>query len=129
MNKLTGLFLILSLILVLTLEVCAQRNAKIELKASIQGISSGDISKELLLTNGYIQCSDQKYNIVYFNFSLLRENGDLIVYNGRGNHFSEAMKAEIKLLNPGSKLVIEEIGAKSSDEKIIKLPSIALVMK
>jgi hypothetical protein len=129
MKKNIPLFLFAGILLVFSIPVNAQIFKKPILKATIAGMSLGEISKELLLDTGLILCSDNKYEIVCFNLSVLHQNGDLIVYNGRGNTFSQSMKAELKELPPGSKLVLEEISAKSVQDKIVKLPSIVLSIK
>jgi hypothetical protein len=39
------------------------------------------------------------------------------------------MKAEIKAVEPGTKLVLEDIGARSAENKFIELSAIVLVVK
>jgi len=129
MKKAIHLFTVICLLLVFNLPGSAQRSGKSVLKASIANISSGIISKDIILNSGLINCSDKKYEVIYFSLSVLHRNGDLVVYNGRGNTLSEAMKAEIRALEPGSKLVLEDIGAKSAEDKFITLPSIVLLLK
>ncbi|MEI6062010.1 MAG: hypothetical protein WCR72_15010 [Bacteroidota bacterium] len=129
MNKSILFTAIAGILLIYNLSLFAQKTVKPGLKATISGVSYGDISKELLLNPGAILCSNEKYQVIYYNLSVLRKNGDLVVYNGRGSILSESMKAEIRLLEAGSKLIIEEIGAKSDLDKIIKLPAIEVVIK
>ncbi len=129
MNKYLCQIALTGFILLFNLPLNAQKGGKTELKATISSISSGDMSKEILLETGLIECSNTSYEIVYFNFSILRENGDLIAYYGRGNTLTESMKAEIKSLKPGTKVVFDEIGAKSGVNKTIKLPAIVLILK
>jgi len=97
--------------------------------ATVAGITIGELSTETLLNNVVILCSDSRYEVKYYSVAILRENGDLVMYNGNGNTLSESMKAEIKMLKPGSKIVIEEISAVSSDEKQLSLPTIELKIK
>lgn len=120
---------ILSILLLIYFPLIAQKASKSGLFVSIAGISKGEIDKSLLLSEKPFLCSDQKNEIVYFSLSVFRKNGDLVVYNGRGNTLSESMKAEIQALDTGSKLVIEDIGAKTPEDKFIELPSIVLVLK
>jgi hypothetical protein len=129
MKKFLPYIAILSVLMFVYVPLNAQKASKYELFASIAGFSRGEISKTLLLGEKPILCSDQKIEIVYFSLSVFRKNGDLIVYNGSGNTLSESMKIEIQALEPGSKLVIEDIGAKTPDDKIIKLPAIVLILK
>jgi hypothetical protein len=129
MKKYIQLLLFLYLAVVFSIPVSAQKTEKFGLSALIEGMSKGEIYKELLLSGRPIVCSDPKIDIVYFSLSVFHKNGDLIVFNGQGNLLSESMKAEIRLLEGGSKLIIQDIGAKTPDDKIIHLPSIHLVVK
>lgn len=127
--KTTIYFLVFTVfLLVFSTNTVGQKNNKSDIKASIAGLSSGEISKTVLINSNLIECSDKNYEILYYSLSILRKNGDIIVYNGSGNALNESMKAEFKQLEPGSKFVIEDIGAKSSDEKLIKLPPIVLTI-
>ena len=128
MKKSIMLFTITGMLIVFNLASTAQKIGKPVLKATIAGISKGDISKEILLNSRHIQCSDPQYEIIFYSLSLVKK-GDIIVFKGKGNTLSESMKAEIKELEPGNKLIIEEIGAKSAGEKFIKLPDISLLLK
>jgi hypothetical protein len=116
-------------VLIISASVDAQRTEKFALRAAIEGISKGEIYKEKLLSGNPILCSDPSIEIIYFSLSVFHKNGDLVVYNGQGNMLSEAMKAEIRSLETGSKLLIEDIGARTPGGKMIHLPSIQLVMK
>jgi len=107
----------------------AQKFKKSTPFATVAGITIGELSIETLLNNVVILCSDSRYEVKYYSVAILRENGDLVMYNGNGNTLSESMKAEIKMLKPGSKIVIEEISAVSSDEKQLSLPTIELKIK
>ena len=120
---------IVAIILSVSFTAIAQKQAKPELTATIAGLNKGEITKDFILNDGIIQCSDQKYEVIYFNLSALLKNGDIIVYYGKENALTESMKQVIKNMEPGSKLVIEDIGARSEDEKVIKLPDIVLTLK
>jgi hypothetical protein len=128
MKKTSILFALLCLITGYNFTATAQRGTKTELKATLAGISKGDISKDLLLSIAQIECSDPSYTVVYFTLSIMKSD-DLIVYSGMGNTLTESMKVLIKGIEPGSKLALDEIGAKSTDEKIIKLPAIILTLR
>lgn len=129
MKKLVFIIAIAGIMLVSVLSAHAQLFSKSEFKATVAGVSSGEILKEKLLYTATIECSDLTYEIIHFNLSVLRKNGDLVVYAGRGNSLSESMKAEIKALEPGTKLVLEDIGARSAENKFIELSAIVLVVK
>ncbi len=129
MKKLVFIIAIAGIMLVSVSSAHAQLFSKSEVKASVAGISKGEITKEKLLNSATIECSDLTYEIIYFNLSVLRKNGDLVVYAGRGNSLSESMKAEIKALEPGTKLVLEDIGARSAENKFIELTAIVLDVK
>ena len=129
MKKYLPYIAILSVLMFEYMPLNAQKASKYELFASIAGFSRGEISKTLLLGEKQLLCSDQKNEIVYFSLSVFRKNGDLVVYNGSGNTLTESMKTEIQALESGSKLVIEDIGAKTPDNKIIQLPAIVLILK
>jgi hypothetical protein len=109
--------------------VSAQKAEKSGLCALIEGVAKGDIYKDLLLSGKPILCSDPKIDIIYFTLSVFHKNGDLIVFNGQGNMLTESMKAEIRSLEGGSKLIIENIGAKTPGDKIIHLPTVHLVVR
>ena len=128
MNKSILFLIILSIISVANYSTVAQKSGKYTINASIAGISQGEISKSLLLSNGVIKCSDPKAEILYFSLSVFMKNGDLIVYNGEGNVLTESMKMVIDELEKGSKLIIENIAARSIGDKIISLPSIVLIL-
>jgi hypothetical protein len=128
MNKSIHFLIILSIIAVANYSATAQKSGKYTINASIAGISKGEISKSLLLSNGVIKCSDPKAEILYFSLSAFMKNGDLIVYNGEGNVLTESMKIIIDELEKGSKLIIENIAARTTGDKVIQLPSIVLIL-
>ncbi len=129
MNKAILYLIILSFITVANSNASAQKSGKYTLNASIAGITKGEISKSLLLSNGEIQCTDPKAEILYFSLSAFMKNGDLIVYNGEGNTLTESMKKVIDELETGSKLVIDNIAARTAGDKVIQLPSIVLILQ
>ena len=129
MNKAILFLVILSFTTVANFNAAAQKSGKYTISASIAGISKGEISKSLLLSNGVIQCSDPKAEILYFSLSAFMKNGDLIVYNGEGNKLTESMKKVITELEMGSKLVIENIAARATADKVIELPPIVLILQ
>jgi hypothetical protein len=106
----------------------AQKNEKNVFPASVAGISVGDISKDVLLNTGVIECSDPKVVIIGFEMSALK-NGDLVVFKENGNTLTEQMKMLIKNMEIGNKLIFEEITAKTGEDKIIKLNAIILTIK
>jgi len=122
------LFSAICILLLCSFSQKSLRTGKTELKATIAGISSGEISKDVLLETGTILCSDQKFEIIYFSLSVMKEN-DLIVYNGSGNTITDSMKGLIRELETGTKIVIDEIGARSPNDQIIKLPALILILK
>jgi len=128
MKKAILLFVAIGIIIFLCGQVNAQKPGKYEHKALIAGISNGDISKDLLIGNGSIECDNPDFEIIYYNFSFIRKNGDLTVYSGRGHTLTESMKAEIKGLEAGSKVVIDDIGARTKGDKIIQLQPIVLLL-
>jgi len=128
MKKIILLLGIIGIILSMNGQANAQKPGKYEHKARVAGMSNGNIAKELLLGNGTIECDNPEFEIIYYSFSFIRENGDLTVYSGRGNALSESMKAEIKGLEAGSKLVIDDIGARTMGDKIIQLQPIVLLL-
>jgi hypothetical protein len=105
----------------------AQIFGKSALKATIDGISEGLISKDILLKSGIIQCTDNQSEIIYYSLSFMRKN-DLVQFYGSGNTLNESMKNEIKGLESGTKISIEEIGARTAENKIIKLPDLLLIL-
>ena len=128
--KKTILFLIiLCIIVAANNNAVAQKSGKYTINASVAGISNGEISKSLLLSNATIQCSDPKAEILYFSLSAFMKNGDLIVYNGEGNRLTESMKIVIDELEKGSKLIIDNIAARTAGGKVIQLPSIVLILQ
>jgi len=121
-SSITGIMLLLGL------HTFAQNTPKADLKATIAGVAGGEISKNELLNEGLIQCSDLNYEIVSFSLSAVR-NGDLFTLPSIENALTEQMKQLINIMEPGSKLFIEEIVARSADEKTMKLPAIVLTIK
>lgn len=105
----------------------AQIFGKSALKATVDGISEGLISKEILLKSGIIQCTDNQAEIVYYSLSFMRKN-DLVQFYGSGNTLNESMKNAIKGLELGTKIIIEEIGARTAENKTIKLPDLILIL-
>lgn len=106
----------------------AQKSGSSDLKATIAGISGGEISKDLLLKDAELLCSDPKFKVVSFNLSLSRY-GDVIDFSGTGNRLSEEMKEAIKTIKVGSKISIEKIVGKNDSGEEIKLPFIILTLK
>ena len=98
MKKAILFFAVIGIIMFLSGQANGQKPGKYEHKALIAGISKGDISKDLLIGNGSIECDNPDFEIIYYNFSFIRKNGDLTVYSGRGNTLTESMKVEIKSL-------------------------------
>jgi len=129
MNKAILFLIIVSFITAANFNADAQKSGKYAILASIAGISKGEISKALLLSNGKILCTDPKAEILYFSLSAFMKNGDLIVYNSEGNKLTESMKKVITELEMGSKLVIENIAARTAGDKVIQLPSIVLILQ
>jgi hypothetical protein len=128
MKKAILLLVVIGILMFLSGQVNAQKQGKYENKALFAGISSGEITKDLLLGNGIINCDDPEFEVIYYSFSFVRKNGDLTVYSGRGNALTESMKAEIKGLEAGSKIVIDDIGARTTRNKIVQLQPIVLVL-
>ncbi len=129
MKKYICTLVIISAFILFNLSASAQRIGKAELTATIAGISSGDISKMLVLEKGIIQCTNMKYEIVTFSISAILKNSDIIAYYGTGNTLTISMKDMIQKMEPESQLIIENIEAKSSDDKFIRLPDIKLILK
>lgn len=107
----------------------AQVFSRNSMRATIAGVSNGEILKSALLNDSKLFCTNPEFVVQNFNFSVLRENGDLVVYKGIGNALTDTMKNEINSMPAGSKLVIEEIIAVSVDGKSSKLPSVLLIIK
>lgn len=129
MKKQIALFVSIFLLYALNSFSLAQ-DRKIDLFASVGGISSvGDISKDVVLNSGIIDCSDPDFKIISFEMSIQLKNDGVITFKSNGNRFSEQMKSEIKAMEPGYKLVIEEIYVKSVSGKIGKINSIILTIK
>lgn len=121
-------FSVISILLLCSFSQNSLRIGRSDLKSTIAGISKGDISKDILLDTGTILCSDQKIEVIYFSLSVMKQN-DLIVYKGSGNTLTESMKTLIKELETGTKIIIDEIGARSPNDQIIKLPALILTLK
>ena len=128
MKKVLYYTLIATLLFSFEVSLNAQNPVKTGLTASISGVTNGPISMELLLKTGLIQCSDPKSEITGFTLSAQKQD-DLIEFKGTGNTLTVVMKDFIKTLNPGTKLIIENISANSAEEKAIKLPAIILTLK
>lgn len=128
MKNTISLITFLTVFLIFNLNVSAQKIGQTELKAAIAGVSSGEISKDNLLSSANIQCTDTQYEIINFNLSM-KKNSDIVDFYGKGNQISVVMKDLIKEMETGDKLVIEKISAKSQKGVIIDLPAIVLVVK
>ena len=116
------------LTLVFNLPLTARINAGNELSATIAGIGSGDITKEILLKSGEILCSDKKYKVVSFTIKFIK-NKDLIELYGFGNKLNTLMKKVIKGIRPGQQMIVKDINAKDWKGKTVKLPEIELYLK
>jgi hypothetical protein len=128
MKKQIALFASIFLLYALNSFSLAQ-DRKIDLFASVGGISSvGDISKDVVLNSGIIDCSDPEFKILSFVMSVQLKNDEMITFKSNGNSFSEQMKSEIKAMEPGYKLVIEEIYVKPGNGKARKINSIVLTI-
>jgi hypothetical protein len=128
LKKAFSLFTIMMLTLVFNLPLTAKMNAGNELSATISGIGSGDISKEILLRSGEILCSDKKYKVVSFTIKFIK-NKDLIELYGFGNNLNTLMKKVIKGIRPGQQMIVKDIKAKDRKGKTVTLPVIELYLK
>ena len=128
MKKKIALFTVFCAMLAMSSHIFAQTTGKNVLTATIASISVGDISKEILLNTGVIECSDPKIEIIGFEMSAFK-NGDLVVFQGNGNALNEQMKMLIKNMDIGNKLIFEQITSKAEDGKIGKLNAIILTLK
>ena len=106
----------------------AQKSGITDLKSTIAGLSGGEISKDLLLKDAELLCSDPKFKVVAFNLSLSRY-GDVIDFSGTGNRLSGEMKEALKTIKVGSKISFEKIVGKNESAEEVKLPSIILTLK
>jgi hypothetical protein len=128
MKKAHSLFIIVAIMFVFSLTLTAQNATSTERKATIAGISGGDISKDLLLKTTEFSCTDPKFKVVSFILSFSKR-GDIIEYTGTGNNLSVVMINAIKGIDPGSKLIIEKISAKNESGETIDIPAMVLVLK
>lgn len=128
MKKAFSLFAIMVLTLILNVPLNARMNAANELGVTIAGISCGDITKDLLLKSGEIQCSDKKIKVVSFTIKFIK-NKDVIELYGFGNKLNALMKKVIKGIRPGQQMIVKDINAKDWKGKIVKLPVIELYLK
>ncbi len=128
MKKAIHLFTFLVILFVFNLNLAAQKNSNTELKATIAGISGGDISRDLLLKTPEILCTDPKFEVVTFTLSFSKDN-DIIDFYCTGKNLTLQMKDVIKGMNPGNKIIIEKISAKNESGKVTDLPAIVLIMK
>jgi hypothetical protein len=128
MKKINSFFIFVSLFLIFNLSLTAQKPTSTELKAIIAGISSGDISKDLLLKTGEISCTDPNFKVISFTLSLSRKN-DIIDFSGNGYHLSVQMKDAINGIDPNNKISIEKIIAKNEKGEEIHLPAMVLILK
>ena len=122
------LLTIMGIIMCASIAVHAQNSAKHELTASIAGQSSGEITKDLLLSRDTIVCSDPKYVIVGFKFSYV-SNGDVVEMVSNSSVLSNQMQTAIKKLEQGAKFYIEEVVAKSNEGEVKKLAAMLLKIK
>lgn len=128
MKRTIAFFTFVTILSIYCSTLSAQKSGSIELKATIAGFSGGEISKDLLLKNTEILCSDPKFKVVSFNLSLSRY-GDVIDFSGTGNKLSDEMKETIKNTKVGNKISIEKIVGKNESGEEIKLPFIILTLK
>jgi len=128
MKTTISLITILAFFLIFNINATAQKNSQTDLKATVAGLSSGEISKELFLNTGKVQCTDSKFEIINYHLSV-KKDSDIIDFYGSGNTFTTVMKDLVKEMKSGSKIVIEKINAKSMEGTEIKLPLIVLVLK
>ena len=117
----------MAITLVFNLPLTANKNAGIELEATIAGINSGAITKELLMKAGEIKCTDQKYKVISFTLSLVK-NRDLIELYGFGNKLNTLMKKVLLGVGPGHTMIVKDIIAKNDKGKKIRLPLIVLAL-
>jgi gliding motility-associated protein GldM len=104
-------------------------------EAFIGGVSSGGVSKDVVLAQGAIiprMPPDFEFNlnfvIVSFKFSGNRK-GDIIDYAGNGNSLTAQMKDFIRGSRRGEKVILEDIFAKGPDGKTRKLNTIVLTLQ
>jgi hypothetical protein len=128
MKKSVFVIAILVSMFIFNSNVFAQKSSQPIVKAAIEGVSSGEISKALLLKTAKIECSDSKFKVIDFVFSV-KKDSDIIEFNGTGNLLTVQMKNLIEGLSLGNKLVFEEINAKSDEGLVVELPAIVLVLK
>ncbi len=122
------LLTIMGIIMCASIGLHAQNVVKPELTATIAGHSSGEIAKELLLSRDTIVCSDPKYVITRFTLSLVLK-GDVLDMKCTGNVFTNLMTSEVKKLEPGAKIFIEDIVAKPTEGEEKKLAAMILKIK
>ncbi len=128
MKKAIQLFTFLVIILGLNLTLSAQKNSSTDLKASIAGLSGGNISKDIILNSSEILCSNPAFEIISFTLSVSKDN-DIIDFYGTGKNLTVQMKDLIKGMSNGNKIIIEKISAKTESGKVTDLPAIVLVLK
>jgi len=93
--------------------------------ATIGGINSGLIEKEILLNAGKLECSDKNCKIVSFTLTI-NENGNLIERRSKNDSLTDDMKKNINELELESKIYFENIKALSCNGEIITLGAIYL---
>lgn len=129
MKKSPAFFTIFCALLSLSSHTLAQTTAKNGLTATFAGIEVGDISKQILLNTGVIDCSDPEVEIISFEMSAQLKNGDLAVVQAEGNTLNEQMKLLIQNMDTDYKLIFEQITAKKANGKTGKLNAIILTLK
>ena len=117
-----------SLMMLFNFSLKAQQPCDTNLRAAIAGITSGIISKDVLLKNAELKCLNTNYEIISYILTFLKD-GNISETAGEGNTFTEGMKKDIMELKSGNKLYIETIRAKRTDGKIIVLPPMNLKLK
>jgi alpha-L-arabinofuranosidase len=129
MKKNIALFAAICLLLALGSNSLAQQSQKNEFPATVAGISNGDISKDVLLNAGVIECSYPNVKIISFDMSAQLKNNGLVDLKGNGNTLNEEMKSVIKNMEIGNKVIFEQIYAKSEAGKTMMLNAIILTVK
>ncbi len=93
------------------------------LSVSDSGITNNEvISKKTLMKAKRILCSDANYMIVSFVFTADKDGGAKTL-SIMGNNIPKEIKKDIKRLESGQKICIDNVNARTPDGKVIRLSS------
>jgi hypothetical protein len=101
---------------------------KHDIKASIGGIHEGKMSAQDIVKAGKIDVNDKEFQVIKFDMSFVMGDGSMI-HKSKSNKMTEEMIKEINSLPHGTKLYFESIEANDKSGKVIKVPSVVLMLE